>query len=56
MDMKNLPLYARVENISNPEWGTFVVIAVHELWYEIRSRRGVRVLSKDEAERFWVAR
>ena len=52
-EMRNLPVRAcSIENIAHPEWGTFGVYEDRGTHYEIFNR-GHRVLSKDEAARFW---
>jgi hypothetical protein len=38
----------------SPEWGTWGVMEDQGLWYVIQGKRGSRVLSKDEAAKFWV--
>lgn len=53
-DMRNLPIRAvSIENIDHPEWGTFGVYEDHGMWYDINGRGGARILSKNEAARFW---
>lgn len=52
--MRSLPVRrCSIECVSNPEWGTWGVMEDKGDYYEIRGRRGSRILSKDEAVRFW---
>ena len=52
-DMRNLPVRrVSIQNIQHPEWGTFGVFEDHGDYYTIFNR-GHRMLTKDEAERFW---
>lgn len=37
----------------HPEWGTWGVMEDCGEWFVIHGRGGSRVLSKDEADRFW---
>lgn len=37
----------------HPEWGTWGVYEDRGGYFEIHGERGGRVLSKDEADRFW---
>ncbi len=54
MDMTNLPVRAcSIQNRQNPEWGTFGIMEDHGMYYDIHGRSGGRILSKDEAEKFW---
>ena len=42
-----------IQNIANPEWGDFVVLReYHKNIFEIRSKKGVRILNQDESK-FW---
>jgi hypothetical protein len=51
--MRTLPVRACIiRNIEHPEWGTWGVMEDKGLHYEIYNR-GTRVLSKDEAVKFW---
>lgn len=38
---------------AHPEWGTWGVMEDCGDWFVIQGRSGSRVLSKDEADRFW---
>ncbi len=42
-----------IENIKNPEWGTFGVMEDCGMWYEIHGSSGSRTLSKSEANKSW---
>lgn len=53
-DMRALPVRAvSIQCKTHPEWGTFGVMEDRGGYYEIHGRGGRRVLSKDEAARFW---
>jgi len=43
----------QIEMIQHPEWGTFGVMDDHGGYYDIHGNAGGRILSKDEANRFW---
>ena len=51
--MKNLPIGTLVICKGSPEWGAFKICEDYGLYYDIKSKTGGRVLSKDEAEQFW---
>jgi hypothetical protein len=42
-----------IENIQHPEWGTWGVMEDNGLWFDIIGRSGSRILSKQEADKFW---
>jgi hypothetical protein len=57
IDMRTLtPRAVSIECIEHPEWGSFGVSEDRGDYYEIRGARGSRVLSKDEAAKFWRIR
>ena len=53
-DMKNLkPRSTSIICTDHPEWGTWGIMENRGDWYEIIGRAGSRILSKDEAVKFW---